>query len=179
MMERIVTILIILAIGWGLRDCTMADRANKADSVVERDTVWVHDTVAVREPLAVRSEGLGVRRYKLAVRSEELGVELGLEGEKGEKAINELGVRSEGLGVDSVEVELPIEQKEYGDSTYRAWVSGFDARLDSIYIYQPIRYITITTTKEPSRWSWGIQAGMGITPKGVQPYLGLGVQWRF
>ena len=83
------------------------------------------------------------------------------------------------MGVDSVEVELPIEQKEYGDSTYRAWVSGFDARLDSIYIYQPIRYITITTTKEPSRWSWGIQAGMGITPKGVQPYLGLGVQWRF
>ena len=50
---------------------------------------------------------------------------------------------------------------------------------DSIYIYQPTRYITIKTTEQQSRWSWGIQAGMGITPKGLQPYIGLGATFRF
>ena len=47
----------------------------------------------------VGSEELGVRSWELGVRSEELGVEQGLEGEKGgkglkgEKEVNELGVR--------------------------------------------------------------------------------------
>ena len=43
---------------------------------------------------------------ELGVRSEELGVEKGEKGLKGEKAINELGVRSEELGVEKVYTEV-------------------------------------------------------------------------
>ena len=45
---------------------------------------------------------------------------------------------------DSVKVELPYIRKEYQDSTYRAWVSGFqDVNLDSIEVYQKTKTIQI------------------------------------
>ena len=101
------------------------------------------------------------------------------------KLLGRIGKQNDSIGKqngkqnDSVEVELPIEQKVYSDSLYKAWVSGFDARLDSIHIYQPTLHITIKTTEQQSQWSWGVQAGLGITPKGLQPYIGLGATFRF
>ena len=35
-----------------------------------------------------------------------------------------------------------------------------------------------TTKQKSSRWNVGIQGGVGITPKGVQPYIGVGVSYR-
>ena len=32
---------------------------------------------------------------------------------------------------------IPIHQQEYAGDNYRAWVSGFEARLDSINIFAP------------------------------------------
>ena len=79
-----------------------------------------------------------------------------------------------------VEVQVPIEQRVYEDSTFRAYVSGFRPRLDSIEIMRPRTEIRIRERVEqkPSRWSLGIQGGYGITPKGVQPYIGIGVAYR-
>ena len=37
---------------------------------------------------------------------------------------------------DTVWVNLPRTQKRYEDSTYTAWVSGYEARLDSIHVYR-------------------------------------------
>ena len=80
---------------------------------------------------------------------------------------------------DSATVLLPMERKVYADSAYRAVVSGIDVRLDSIAVYP--RTITVTRTvpaKAPRRWGIGIQGGVGITPKGIQPYAGLGAYYR-
>ena len=159
----IVSAVVIVTLGWWLRGYSMADMANKANKA---DTIFVVDTIKITQPIVVRSEELGIRSYKVKL--------------LGKIEFNEeLGIRNEELEVDSVEVVLPIEQKVYADSTYKAWVSGFDARLDSIQVYQPTRYITITTEKEPSRWSFGLQGGVGITPKGVQPYIGVGATYKF
>lgn len=78
---------------------------------------------------------------------------------------------------DSVDVLVPITQKVYEDSTYRAYVSGFNASLDSIFVYRRTEYITNTRVvkSKPKRFSIGVQAGYGITPKGFQPYVGVGV----
>ncbi len=38
-------------------------------------------------------------------------------------------------------VMLPITQKEYRDSSYTAWVSGYAAALDSIHIHRPTHYL--------------------------------------
>ena len=78
---------------------------------------------------------------------------------------------------DSINVQIPITQKVYEDSTYKAFVSGYNASLDSFYIYPQTKIITII--EKPKRWHIGITAGYGITPKGLQPYLGLGCTYTF
>lgn len=78
---------------------------------------------------------------------------------------------------DSVEVIIPMSQKVYEDSTYRAYVSGYNAKLDSIFVFRRSEYITKTRIlrSPPKRFSVGLQAGYGYTPKGFQPYVGIGV----
>lgn len=82
---------------------------------------------------------------------------------------------------DSVFVEVPIEQKVYSDSNYTAWVSGYNPRLDSISItHQEISYKLVNNSSKGSKRLYlGIQVGYGITPRGMQPYLGLGVSYKF
>lgn len=74
------------------------------------------------------------------------------------------------------------EVKEYQDSTYYARISGINAYLEEIRVY-PKTITQYVNTKEyvyipPKKWSIAIQGGIGITPKGVQPYLGFGVSRR-
>lgn len=81
-----------------------------------------------------------------------------------------------------------IEQKVYEDpdSTYRAVVSGpsigqYGPSLDTISVYQRTKVITVTNNVRipPPRWSWGVQAGVGVNAGGsVTPYLGIGIQYR-
>ncbi len=80
---------------------------------------------------------------------------------------------------DSAEVVIPITQKVYGDNTYRAWVSGYEARLDSFHVYRQTEYVTIRVKEPEKRFSWGFQAGLGMTPRGLLPYVGAGVTIKF
>ena len=87
---------------------------------------------------------------------------------------------------DSVKVELPYIRKEYQDSTYRAWVSGFqDVNLDSIEVYQKTKTIQINNTNYITKYknrpfSVGIQAGYGydFMNKRSSPFIGIGVQYN-
>ena len=72
---------------------------------------------------------------------------------------------------DSVKVQIPISQKVYQDSLYKAYISGYRAELDSIFIYQ--KETTITIKPKPKRWHIGLGAGYGMTLKGFQPYVGV------
>ena len=86
---------------------------------------------------------------------------------------------------DTVLVHLPIEQRQYSDPRYTAWVSGYRPQLDSIQIYQRTEYITkeITPIQKPKRWGIGLQAGYGVTLHNNQvfpaPYIGVGLNWNF
>ena len=82
---------------------------------------------------------------------------------------------------DSVFVQVPIEQKVYSDSNYTAWVSGYRPRLDSISIThtEVSFHKLVNNSKGSKRLFIGIQVGYGITPRGLQPYLGLGVSYKF
>lgn len=80
--------------------------------------------------------------------------------------------------------EIPITQKVYEDSLYTAYVSGFHASLDSIYIRNRIitntirETITNTVTKK-KRFGFGVQAGYYMTPAGFLPGVGLGLHLNF
>lgn len=83
---------------------------------------------------------------------------------------------------DSAEVIIPITQKVYETPDYRAYISGYRASMDSIFIRQQTTTIRIREPTKPKRFSIGLQVGYGMTPKGFQPYAGVGVSvnlWSF
>ena len=73
------------------------------------------------------------------------------------------------------------EQAYYEDSLYRAWVSGYRPRLDSLQIFPRTVYRTVTNdiyhtiTPKKKRWGLGLQVGYGY-PSGI--YAGVGVSYN-
>jgi hypothetical protein len=80
---------------------------------------------------------------------------------------------------DSLQLILIREQRHYSDSTFDAWVSGIDPKLDSIKTYNETRIITkeIPVIKK-TRWGLGVQAGVGAGRGGLTPYVGVGVSYN-
>ena len=80
---------------------------------------------------------------------------------------------------DTVEVSLPFVQREYRDSNYNAWVSGYEPALDSIKVYpQTITIHERVVTRERNR-RWGVYGGVGIgVSDRITPYVGVGVGYR-
>lgn len=84
---------------------------------------------------------------------------------------------------DTTFVVLPRSQREYADSLYTAWVSGYDPRLDSIRIVRTLHVVTQTVTvkEPPKRWGLGVTAGYGLTlapqPQ-LSPFIGVGVSYN-
>ena len=73
-------------------------------------------------------------------------------------------------------VFLPVIQKEYLTSDYRAWVSGYNAALDSVDVFPKTVYVT---KKIPARrWGLGVSAGYGVSRSGLSPYIGAGFYYR-
>lgn len=72
---------------------------------------------------------------------------------------------------------VPIRQKVYKDSSYTAYVSGYNANLDSLIIRSKV--ITQTRTKY-RRWNLGIIGGYGygFQSKKLEPFVGLGITWN-
>lgn len=82
---------------------------------------------------------------------------------------------------DTIQVDMPVTQKRYEDSTYTAWVSGYEPSLDSIRVYARREVVTINKVKKepPNRFIVSLNVGYGITPKnGLQPYIGIGVGYK-
>lgn len=80
---------------------------------------------------------------------------------------------------DSIVVEIPITQKTYQDSIYQAWVSGYKANLDSIYVFPKTIIITNRIHEIPKRWGLGVQVGIGCNwSHKIQPYIGIGVSYN-
>ena len=79
---------------------------------------------------------------------------------------------------DSIELQIPISQNTYVTDDYRAYVSGYSAKLDSIFINRKETTLHIRDPAKQKKFTIGLQAGYGMTPKGFQPYIGLGVTYN-
>lgn len=86
---------------------------------------------------------------------------------------------------DTVEVPVlvPISRKVYEGEDYRAVVSGFRASLDTLDIFRKTQTVTNTVVQrvevpgKPKRWGIGVSVGYALTPQGVKPYIGAGIQY--
>ena len=147
------------AAGWVARGCV------DGDAIVAADTATVVDTVTYYRPVPRDSAVVRYETVRLRV-TDTVRVTVG----------DTVRV------ADSVEVAVPITQKVYADSLYRAYVSGYCPRLDSIFVYPRHEVITITRQAKPRRWGIGVQAGYGVGRGGTGPYIGIGVSynlWNF
>lgn len=83
---------------------------------------------------------------------------------------------------DTVWATVPRTQKRYEDSTYTAWVSGYEPRLDSIEVYQ--KTVTITKRVEGRvknrRFNVGLTGGFGygVFTRKPDVWVGVGCTWR-
>ena len=82
-----------------------------------------------------------------------------------------------------VPVLVPISRNVYEGEDYRAVVSGFRASLDTLNIFRKTQTVTNTVVQrvevpgKPKRWGIGVSAGYALTPQGMKPYVGVGVQY--
>ena len=149
-------LLLLLAVSVAV-NVWLATIETATETTIERDTMW-RDSI-IREPLPAETVNTGRVVY----------IKIPVPGDTIRDTLR-----------DSIDVPVPIIQKRYDDSLYTAWVSGFEPALDSIRLYQPTIYETITKTiVRPSPLiTFGIQAGAGWGVLNQKPdiYIGVGGQ---
>ena len=163
MEKKIILILALITFIGGCIGSFFFGRATKGTSIVstkvERDTIIVRDTLRESYPVEVEREVVRTE-YKYLTRL----------------------VRDTITLRDTILVEIPIEEKEYKGKDYRAVVGGYNPYLKSIEVYPTTKYINTTETiTKRKRWGFsvGAQGGYGYTPKGFQPYVGLGFSFGY
>lgn len=117
--------------------------------VITRDTITIVDTLIITKPIPVYIH-----------------------------TIDTMYIHTTDTSNNEVVVALPREEKVYEDSTYRAVISGYMPTLDAMEVYARNNIVKIKEQMPSPRWSWSIQGGVGITPKGLQPYIGFGASYR-
>ena len=132
-----------------------ADRAPDSAEIVRTDTLRLRDTVLVDRPVPVE---VRVTDTMLVAVTDTVVVN------------------------DTVYLSLSRETRVYGDSTYRAQVSGFRPALDWIEVYPQTTVVTRNIFADSrKRWGVGLQAGYGAYMSGGQvrlaPYVGVGISY--
>lgn len=186
--NRLGMMVAVLFIGFGL-GAFLANRCNHfvgANKMVA-DTVVVRDTVRSTMPTEKDSKVVGTvalplvpsplregRNYAKLTDGKNVS---GVSDDAARDARNggEIGVS------DTVWATVPRTQKRYEDSTYTAWVSGYEPRLDSIEVYRRTVFMTKTeTATSRKRLSLGLTGGFGygVLTRKPDVWLGVGVTWR-
>lgn len=146
--------------------------------IVERDTIIYVDTIPYYKPVAKDSAVVRYITKLLPVAHYEATDTFLAENyaQNGGENIPPLGLTDER---DSMAVEIPITQKYYEGEEYRAFVSGFQPSLDSIFVFPRSTLIRETTYKPPNKWHIGITGGYGYGFKSRQaePYIGIGITY--
>ena len=132
--------------------------AHPSEMKVKVDTLFVYDTIFVEKPVIKKVEIIDTLLLPVPI-TDTLMLH------------------------DTVLVHLPIEQRQYSDLRYTAWVSGYRPQLDSIQIYQQTQHITkeVKVATKPKRWGIGLQAGYGVSLHNGKvfpaPYIGVGLSY--
>lgn len=174
-MKEFVKIILSLALGFvlcflTLRGCRDNVNGSEMRTDVIIDTLRVFDTVVVRVPVPIDSVVVRYVAETLPVVPENI--------KNNEKRADSVLKKPEIVPEDSANVIIPISRKIYETEQYRAFVSGYKANLDSLFIVQPTKIVRVRQT--PKRWNIGVQLGYGLTLENQPqfcPYLGVGVTY--
>lgn len=173
MKKALIIVSVILGISIVLNLILLFSKNKELESFEEVSREVKVDTIPYYEPIPVDSFVIHHVTERLPVGSRN---DLRDESITAHVVIDTVGIANV---PDSVSVVLPITQKVYEDSLYRAYVSGYKPALDSIFINQRTETIYIRSPVKTKRWGIGLQVGCGVNMKGVvSPYLGVGVSYN-
>lgn len=178
-----VAVLVGFCLGAGL-----ANRCNHhADKKTTVDTVTVRDTVKRIEPVPVDSTVTGTIALPCIPSPPREGRDMVIPTvpkadvrvfppSKMDSVLWPMGDGKFGSH-DTVWVTVPRTQKRYQDSTYTAWVSGYEPRLDSIEVYRKTVFVTKTEEGRVKnrRLTFGLTGGFGYGLINRKPDLFVGV----
>lgn len=144
--------------------------------IITTDTITRYDTLLVKSPTA---------RDSIVVKY--ITKTLPKSGNNSVENIPQIGniqgdnipVFAEVADSDSVAVEIPITQKRYDGDDYRAYVSGYEPNLDSIFVFPKSTVIHERSYKPPNKWHIGITGGYGYGFKNQHSdlYIGIGITY--
>lgn len=157
----VLAVLLVIVLSWFIRK--NAQQSKYSDVYI--DTVTYIDTVKYEMPVPVDSV---VLRYVYKT----------IPNKQDSIAPNSPSIQIIETTPDSATISIPITQTEYQDKDYRAWVSGYNAKLDSIWVFPQQTTITKTYKTKQRRWGLGVQAGVTVLNNKVHPYIGLGVSYN-
>jgi len=127
-MKTILNYLGILLIGITIGIvCSLIVRSKLADPI---RTVIKYDTIRITEPQAEKIIPVAVKKFA---------------------TVPTLLTISDTIKVPYYirdTLMIPIEQKYYAGESYKAWVSGYNPKLDSLLIYQQTKTVTIEKTRQ-------------------------------
>lgn len=165
-------------IGYGL-----FGRVAATTHITERDTITYVDTIAYYQPVAKDSTVVRYITQVLPVVHRDTITTYRTDTFFAENYAQNNGENIPPLGLsderDSAAVVIPITQKRYEGEEYKAWVSGYQPSLDSIFVFPRTTMILETTYKPPNKWHIGITGGYGYGFKSRQaePYIGIGITY--
>lgn len=133
---------------------------------VYTDTLTVRDTIPFPVPVPYDSVVLRYKYITIPI----------VQKDTTEKAVDIQIVEATS---DSTTLAIPITQKKYEDEDYTAWVSGYNAQLDSVWIYPKTTTITQIQKIKSGKWGVGVQVGIGACGNKVSPYIGIGLSYDF
>lgn len=192
-----VLLFLFLSILW-YREMLKTERADDYWEYEVPDTVFIHDTVYINEPTLVSERLLGYEETVLERADKRADANLKSEPKGGLKDFatgNNVGSKieleenifpkmpadtSKNAYTDSCSVLLPIHEKVYHDSLYRAVVRGYNPELASLDIYQKSTYYPVVVEKEydPPNFALTIGPYMGVGNKGFNYGLAISWGWR-
>lgn len=75
---------------------------------------------------------------------------------------------------DSIRVAVPIDTFVYRGESFRAIISGYEAKIDTMQVFRTSEIVTVS--QKPRRWAVSCGAGISLTRSGVSPglYIGIG-----
>lgn len=136
------------------RNCSTGSNGVVSDTTI----VTIYDTVKVVKPIAKNSVVIRYVTERLPIVDKEDNSPIK------DQIVDSNEMVTDSNPLDSIAVEIPITQKVYEDSTYKAYVSGFKPSLDSIFVYPRKEVQTITNkVDDKSRWSLSVSVGYGLT----------------
>lgn len=181
--DRLGMMVAVLFIGFGL-GAFLANRCNHfvGTNKMVADTVVVRDTVRSVMPTEKDSKVVGTVALPLVPSPLREGRNVGklTDGKSASGVSDDAAMDARNGGEigsnDTVWATVPRTQKRYEDSTYTAWVSGYEPRLDSIEVYR--RTVTIEkieTVSKRNGFNVGLTGGIGYGVFTRKPDLWLGV----